>query len=39
MFEKLIGGSRMDRVTNEKMCIRAGIVNELASTVDERVLR
>ena len=35
----LVGVSRMDRVRNEKVRIRAGIKRELASRVDQRVLK
>ena len=35
----LVGVSRMDRVKNEKVCMRAGIERELASRADQRVLR
>ena len=39
MFEKLVGVSRMDRVRNEEVRMRAGIERELASRADKRVLR
>ena len=35
----LLGVSRMDRVRNEEVRRRAGIERELASRVDQRVLR
>ena len=35
----LIGVSRMDRVRNEEVRMRAGIERELASRKDQRVLR
>ena len=35
----LVGVSRMDRVRNEEVRIRAGIDMELASRADQRVLR
>ena len=34
----LVGGSRMDRVRNEEVRRRAGIVREFASRADQRVL-
>ena len=37
---RCLGGvSRMDRVRNEEVCMRAGIERELASRADQRVLR
>ena len=40
MFEKFgFGVSRMDRARNEEVRRRAGIERELASGVDQRVLR
>ena len=38
-LRSLVGLSRMDRVRNEEVRRRAGILRELASRVDERVLR
>ena len=38
-FRSLVGVSRMDRVNNEEVCIRAGIERELASSANQRVLR
>ena len=38
-LRSLVGVSRMDRVRNEKVCMRAGIDRELASRADQRVLR
>ena len=38
-FSSLVGVSRMDRVRNEEVRIRAGIGRELASKADGRVLR
>ena len=38
-LRSLVGVSRMDRVRNEEVRIRAGIERELASRADERVLR
>ena len=35
----LVGVSRMNRVRNEEVSRRAGIKRELASRVDQRVLR
>ena len=35
----LVGVSRMDRVRNDEMRMRAGIERELASRADQRVLR
>ena len=35
----LVGVSRMDRVRNEDVRIRAGIENELVRRVDQKVLR
>ena len=39
MSEKLVEVSRMDRVRNKEVRRRAGIGRELASRVDQRVLR
>ena len=38
-LRSLVGVSRMDRVTNEEVRMRAGIESELASRADQRVLR
>ena len=38
-FRSLVGVSRMDRVRNEVVCMRAGIEMELASRADQRVFR
>ena len=38
-LRSLVGASRMDRVRNEEVRIRAGIERELASKADQRVLR
>ena len=38
-MRSLVGVSRIDRVTNEEVHMRAGIVRELASRADQRVLR
>ena len=38
-LRSLVGVSRMDRVGNEEVRRRAGIERELASRVDQRVLR
>ena len=38
-LRSLVGVSRMDRVKNEQVHTRAGIESELASRVDQRVLR
>ena len=38
-LRSLVGVSRIDRVRNEEVCRGAGIERELASTVDQRVLR
>ena len=38
-LRSLVGVSRMDRVRNEEVRRRAGMQNELASRVDQRVLR
>ena len=38
-LRSLLGVSRMDRVRNEEVRIRAGIERELASRADQRVLR
>ena len=38
-LRSLIGVSRMDRVRNEEVRMRAGIERELASRADQRVLR
>ena len=38
-LRSLVGVSRMDRVRNEEVCRRAGILRELASIADRRVLR
>ena len=38
-LRNLIGISRMDRVRNEEVLRKAGIEMELASRVDQRVLR
>ena len=38
-LRSLVGVSRMDRVRNEGVRRRAGIVRELASRADQRVLR
>ena len=38
-LRNLVGVSRMDRVRNEEVRMRAGIERELASRVDQRVLR
>ena len=38
-LRSLVGVSRMDRVGNEEVHRRAGIEMELASSVDQRVLR
>ena len=38
-LRSLVGVSRMDRVRNEKVRMRAGIERELASRADQRVLR
>ena len=37
-LRSFVGVSRMDRVRNEEVRWRAGIVRELASSVDHRVL-
>ena len=39
MLRSLVGVSRMDRVRNEEVRMRAGIEWELASRADQRVLR
>ena len=38
-LRSLVGVSRMDRVRNEEVRMRAGIERELASRADQRVLR
>ena len=38
-LRSLVGVSRMDRVGNEEVCLRAGIERELASRADQIVLR
>ena len=38
-LRSLVGVSRINRVTNEKVRRRAGIQRELASRADQRVLR
>ena len=38
-LRSLVGVSRMDRVRNEEVRRRAGIERELASRIDQRVLR
>ena len=38
-LRSLVGVSRIDRVRNEEVRMRAGIVMELASRADQRVLR
>ena len=38
-LRSLVGVSRMDRVRNEEVCMRAGIERELASRAHQRVLR
>ena len=38
-LKSLVGVSRMDRVRNEEVCMRAGIERELARSADQRVLR
>ena len=38
-LRSLVGVSRMDRVRNEEMRMKAGIERELASRADQRVLR
>ena len=38
-LRSLVGLSRMDRLRNEEVRIRVGIERELASRVDQRVLR
>ena len=38
-LRSLVWVSRMDRVRNEEVCRRAGIGRELATRVDQRVLR
>ena len=38
-LRNLVGVSRMDRVNNEEVRIRAGIERELASRADKRVLK
>ena len=38
-LRSLVGMSRLDRVRNEEVRGRAGIEREVASTVDQRVLR
>ena len=38
-LRSLVGVSRMDRVWNEELRGRAGIVREFASRADQRVLR
>ena len=38
-LRSLVGVSRMDRIRNEELRRRAGIGRELASRVDQRVLR
>ena len=38
-LRSLVGVSRMDRVKNEEVHMRAGIERELASRADQRVLR
>ena len=38
-LRSLVGVSRMDRVRNEEVLMRAGIERELASGADQRVLR
>ena len=38
-LSRLVGVSRMDRVTNEEVRRRAGIESELASRADQKVLR
>ena len=38
-LESLVGESRMDGVRNEEVRRRAGIERELASVMDQRVLR
>ena len=37
-LRSLVGVSRMDGVRNEEVCWRVGIVRELASRADQRVL-
>ena len=39
IIKSIVGVARMDRVRNEEIRIRAGIERELASRVDQRVLR
>ena len=38
-LRNFVGESRMDRVRNEEVRMRAGIERELASRADQRVLR
>ena len=38
-LRRLVGMSRMDRVRNEEVRMRAGIEKELARRADQRVLR
>ena len=38
-LRSLVGVSRMDRVRNEEVRMRAGIEREIASRADQRVLR
>ena len=39
VLRSLVGVSRMDRVRNEEVRMRAGIERQLASRADQRVLR
>ena len=39
LLRSLVGVSRMDRVRNEEVRMRAGIERELVSRADQRVLR
>ena len=38
-LRSLVGVSRMDRVRNEEVRIKAGLERELASRADQRILR
>ena len=38
-LRSLVGASRIDRVMNEELLMRAGIERKLASRADQRVLR
>ena len=38
-LRSLVGVSRMDKIMNEEVRMRAGIERELVSTADQRVLR